>query len=83
MYMWFIIISFLLPSSVMAADLVTLWDPAVTLPQAAEAAVLKDVAFHVIKPQRPDTDDCRWTLGVALAWHKNRLYTSYGFNKGK
>lgn len=65
-----------------AAEPVTLWDPAVTLPQAAEAAVLKDVAFHVIKPQRPDTDGCRWTLGVGLAWHKNMLYASYGFNKG-
>ena len=65
-----------------AAEQVPLWDPAATLPQAAEAAVLDDVAFHVIKPQRPDTDGCRWTLGVGLAWHKNKLYSSYGFNKG-
>ena len=65
-----------------AAEPVTLWDPAATLPKAAEATLLDDVTFHVIKPQRPDTDGCRWTLGVGLAWHKNRLYASYGFNKG-
>ena len=65
-----------------AAEPVTLWDPAATLPKAAEATLLDDVTFHVIKPRRPDTDGCRWTLGVGLAWHKNRLYASYGFNKG-
>jgi len=65
-----------------AAVPVMLWDSTATLPKAAEAPELDDVAFHVIKPQRPDTDGCRWTLGVGLAWHKDRLYASYGFNKG-
>ena len=64
------------------AEPVTLWDPAAVLPKAAEAPVLDDVAFHVIKPRRPDTDGCNWTLGVGLAWHKGKLYASYGFNKG-
>ncbi|MEY3032319.1 MAG: hypothetical protein RLZZ622_794, partial [Planctomycetota bacterium] len=52
------------------AEPVTLWDRAAVLPKAAEAPVLDDVAFHVIKPRRPDTDGCNWTLGVGLAWHK-------------
>jgi hypothetical protein len=64
------------------AEPVTLWDPAAVLPKATEAPVLDDVAFHVIKPRRPDTDGCNWTLGVGLAWHKGKLYASYGFNKG-
>jgi len=64
------------------AEPVTLWDPATVLPKAAEAPVLDDAVFHVIKPRRPDTDGCRWTLGVGLAWHKDKLYASYGFNKG-
>ena len=59
-----------------------LWDSSVPLPTRAAAPVLDDVAFHVIKRPRPDTDGCRWTLGVGLAWHKDRLYASYGFNKG-
>jgi len=65
-----------------AAEPVPLWDPAVPLPAKAAAPVLEDVAFHVIKKQRPDTDGCNWTLGVGLAWHKDKLYASYGFNKG-
>lgn len=66
----------------LVAEPVPLWDPAVPLPTQAAAPVLEDVAFHVIKQQRPDTDGCNWTLGVGLAWHKDKLYASYGFNKG-
>lgn len=66
----------------LAAETVTLWDPAVPLPTKAAAPVLEDVAFHVIKQRRPDTDGCNWTLGVGLAWHHGKLYASYGFNKG-
>jgi hypothetical protein len=65
-----------------AAEPVTLWDPGVPLPTKAAAPVLNDVAFHVIKKQRPDVDGCNWTLGVGLVWHKDKLYASYGFNKG-
>lgn len=68
--------------SVSAEELVPLWDPAATLPTKAAATVLDDVEFHVIKRRRPDTDGCNWTLGVGLAWHEDRLYASYGFNKG-
>ena len=53
-----------------------------TLPNAADIPLLEGVEFHVIKKQRPDTDGCHWTLGVGLAWHKGKLYASYGFNKG-
>jgi hypothetical protein len=66
-----------------AAEPVTLWDPAVPLPKQGDIAVLDDVAFHVIKQRRPDTDGCNWTLGVGLAWHQDKLYASYGFNKGR
>jgi hypothetical protein len=65
-----------------AAEPLTLWDSAVPLPKRADIPVLEGVAFHVIKPRRPDADGCNWTLGVGLAWHEGRLYASYGFNKG-
>jgi len=68
--------------AVQAAEPVTLWDPAVPLPKKAAAPVLDDVALHVVKQQRPDADGCNWTLGVGLVWHKDKLYASYGFNKG-
>ena len=65
----------------LAADL-PLWDGTHTLPKAAELPQVAGAEFHVIKKQRPDTDGCNWTLGVGVAWHKGKLYASYGFNKG-
>jgi hypothetical protein len=61
---------------------VMLWDEKQTLPKAAELPAVEGVEFHVLKRQRPDTDGANWTLGVGLAWHKGRLYASYGFNTG-
>ncbi len=60
---------------------IALWNGG-ELPKRADIPALQGVAFHVIKQQRPDTDGCHWTLGVGLAWHKDKLYASYGFNKG-
>lgn len=59
-----------------------LWDESRTLPKAAELPQAAGAEFHVIKKQRPDTDNCLFTLGVGLAWHKDKLYASYGFNLG-
>lgn len=59
-----------------------LWDPTLTLPKTTELPQVQDVEFHVLKKQRPDEDGCNWTLGVGLVWHKDRLYASWGFNKG-
>lgn len=60
-----------------------LWDDSQKLPKANELLQVAGAEFHVIKKQRPDTDQCRFTLGVGLAWHKRRLYASYGFNRGE
>jgi len=54
-----------------------LWDATCALPRAAELAQVEGAEFHVIKDRGP------WSLGVALAWHKGRLYASYGYNLGK
>ena len=59
-----------------------LWDATQTLPGAAELPQVAGAEFHVIKKRRPDTDGPKWTLGVGLAWHKEKLYASYGYNKG-
>lgn len=60
-----------------------LWDERQALPKAAELPQVQGVEFHVIKKRGPDNDQCRFTLGVGLAWHKGRLYASYGFNRGE
>jgi hypothetical protein len=59
-----------------------LWDPAKPLPKAAELPQLAGVAFCVIKPYEFDKDGYRFLHGVAIAWHKGRLYASFGHNKG-
>lgn len=59
-----------------------LWDESRPLPKAAELPQVAGSEFHVIKKQRPDIDDCMFTLGVGLTWHKDKLYASYGFNLG-
>jgi hypothetical protein len=59
----------------------TLWTgPA--LPKASEAEALKGVQFHVIKKYERNVDGYGFLHGVALAWHKGRLYASFGHNKG-
>ena len=59
-----------------------LWDDKQKLPKAADLPQVAGAEFHVIKKPRPDNDECKFTLGVGLTWHKDKLYASYGFNKG-
>jgi predicted neuraminidase len=61
----------------------TLWNDAAPFPKAADLPQVAGAEFHVIKRKRPDVDGCKWTLGVGLCWHKEKLYASYGFNQGK
>ena len=65
-----------------AAEPVTLWDPAVPLPRAVDMPVVAGTRFAVIKPYEFKQDGYRFLHGVGLAWHKNRLYASFGHNKG-
>ena len=69
------------PHKIEIVEPVKLWSGG-AVPNAADIPLLQGVEFHVIKKQRPDADGCNWTLGVGLAWHKGKLYASYGFNKG-
>lgn len=60
---------------------ITLWTgPA--LPKTSELEVLKGVQFHVIKKYERQVDGYGFLHGVALAWHKGKLYASFGHNKG-
>lgn len=60
-----------------------LWDERIVLPKSADLPTVQGAEFHVLKQKAPDVDGAKWTLGVGLAWHKGRLYASYGFNKGE
>jgi hypothetical protein len=59
-----------------------MWDTTKPLPTAAKLPRLTGVDFCVIKPYEFDKDGYRFLHGVALAWHKGRLYASFGHNKG-
>jgi len=52
------------------------------VPKTAELSGLNGVQFHVIKANEPEKDGYKWLHGVALAWHKGKLYASFGHNKG-
>jgi len=53
-----------------------------SFPKTAQAEVLKRVQFHVIKKWERKVDGYGFLHGVALAWHKGKLYASFGHNKG-
>lgn len=59
-----------------------LWDPDHALPNAGEIPLLANVRFEVIQSLRPDLDGFSWLHGVALAWHRDRLYASFARNQG-
>ena len=69
-----------LPQAPVAAT--PLWDEKVPLPKSADLPVLRGVEFHVIKKHEPGIDGYSWLHGVGLAWHKGKLYASFGHNKG-
>lgn len=70
-------------ASVAAAESYVLWAAERTPPNAAECPLVEDVEFSIIKARRPDVDGYSWLHGVGLCWHKDRLYASFGHNKGR
>ena len=61
---------------------VTLWGGG-ALPKSADIPLLAGVELHSIKAYEPDKDGYRWLHGVGLIWHGDRLYASFGNNKGQ
>ena len=52
------------------------------VPRAAELAAAGGVRLCEIKPSAPGLELPKgWKKGVHVAWHKGRLYASFGFNK--
>jgi len=68
-------------AALQAEEPASLWSGG-PLPKAAEAPVLRGVGFRVIKPYEFERDGYRFLHGVALAWHKGKLYASFGHNRG-
>ena len=62
---------------------VPLWLAEGPVPKAAELSEVQGVRFQVIKAHEPEKDGYIWLHGVGLAWHKGKLYASFGHNKGE
>ena len=65
-----------------AEDTRILWDASTVVPKTADIPVLQGVRFSVIKPYEIRKDGYRFLHGVALVWHKGRLFASFAHNKG-
>ena len=59
-----------------------LWDARVPLLKTDDLPVLKGPRFTVIKPYEFEKDGYRFLHGVAICFHKGRLYASFGHNQG-
>ena len=59
-----------------------LWDADKPVPSSAEASLLEDVEFVVVKRREPQVDGYNWLHGAAIVRHKGMLYVSFGHNQG-
>jgi len=59
-----------------------LWDDSQKLAEAKDLPLLEGVEFHIIKKWDKAADGYTFLHGVGLAWHKAKLYASFGHNKG-
>ncbi|TWT94436.1 exo-alpha-sialidase [Stieleria varia] len=60
----------------------SLWDESNMLGVAEDLPELAGVEFHVIKKWDKPNDGYTFLHGVGLAWHRGKLYASFGHNKG-
>ena len=65
----------------LSEEAVPLWSGG-KVPRMAELKRLEGIEFSVIKRHEPEKDGYHFLHGVALCWHKGKLYASYGTNKG-
>ncbi|MCC9656179.1 LamG-like jellyroll fold domain-containing protein [Rhodopirellula halodulae] len=63
-------------------QLETLWDESEALPTASNLTPADDVKFHVIQTWNEPVDGYRFLHGVALQFHRGRLFASFGHNQG-
>lgn len=63
-------------------ELAALWPAELSVPKAGKLAPLDGVEIHVIKARVPEEDGYNWLHGIALAFHNDRLFASFGHNAG-
>jgi hypothetical protein len=59
-----------------------LWDRERPVPASADCPLLQGAEFAVVKRREPDVDGYNWLHGAAVCWHKEKLYATFGHNRG-
>jgi len=77
----FLLVTILASLSLSAQDIFYLWDSTAIMPNKKEIPNIENVDFSVIKPYEYYKDGYRFLHGVALIWHKGKIYASFGHNK--
>lgn len=65
------------------ADSYPLWNPEHSVPSVEAMQKLKLTQFHIIQDRAPERDAYNWLHGVALTFHENQFFTSFGHNRGR
>lgn len=63
-------------------DRFVLWPKEMPVPKTAECPFVEGLEFHVVKAREPEKDGYNWLHGVAVCWHDDRLFATFGHNKG-
>jgi hypothetical protein len=66
----------------LAATQHVLWDSKTTLPKVEDLNRVAGSTFRIIKRYEPAVDGYRFLHGVAIVFHRGRLFASFGHNKG-
>ena len=59
-----------------------LWNPHFPIPKINEIPSIEEAKFYTIKKWQKEIDGYNFLHGLALAFHKGKLYASFGHNKG-
>lgn len=65
-----------------ADDRFMLWPKGEPFPKTAECPFVEGVEFHVVKAREPERDGYNWLHGAAVCWHDDKLFVTFGHNKG-
>lgn len=65
-----------------ADDRFILWQPDRPVPKSAECPFVQGVEYVVVKQREPEVDGYNWLHGAAVCRHRDKLYATFGHNRG-
>ncbi|MHB8897144.1 MAG: exo-alpha-sialidase [Thermoguttaceae bacterium] len=84
--LWLLVVTSILlmpeEQAVVADDRFLLWDPGQRVPATSEIPMVQGAELSVVKTREPEVDGYDWLHGVAVCWHGDKLYATFGQNRG-